>query len=84
MIILSNTNFLRARGRHKEHLDFLRNATHWLIGREELMGIGPKPVQRYLLNLESGKVSFANRLNLFFIPAAFLLVATIVWNARRA
>ena len=53
--------------RRKEHIDLLHNATHWLIGREELMGIGPKPVQLYKLNIRKSKVTFVNRLNMFFM-----------------
>ncbi len=83
MIVLSNTNFLRPRERHKEHIDFLRNSSNWLIGREELIGIGPRPVQNFKLNLVSSQISFANKLNLFIIPGAFLLLALLVWNARR-
>ena len=84
MIVVSNSNFLRPRERHKEHIDFIRNTTNWLIGREELIGIGPKPVQHYKLNLLPAQVSFANTLNLFIIPGLFFLVAVVVWNARRA
>ena len=84
MVIVANSNFLKPRERHKEHIDFLRNSTNWLIGREELMGIGPKPVKHYKLLLAAEKVSFVNKLNLFFIPGAFLLAAVFVWNARRA
>lgn len=84
MIVLTNTSFLQPDNRHKEHIDLLHNTTHWLVGRESLMGIGPKPVQLYKLNLDPPKVTFANRLNMFFIPGFFLLMAAIIWNARRA
>lgn len=84
MIVVSNSDFLQPAKRHSEHIDFLRNTTNWLVGREELMGIGPKPVKYYKLLLPAKKVSFANKLNLFFIPGAFCLVAVFVWNARRA
>ena len=83
MIVVSNTDFLQPRARHKEHIDFLRNTSNWLIGREDLMGIGPKPVTYYKLLLPAQKVSFVNKLNLFFIPSFFLLAALFVWNARR-
>ena len=36
------------------------------------------------LPLLQAQVSFINRINLFFIPAAFLLIGTYVWSARRA
>ena len=84
MIVVSNTDFLKPRSRHKEHIDFLRNTSNWLIGREELSGIGPKQVRYYKLLLTPQKVSFVNQLNLIFVPGLFLLVSLLVWNARRA
>jgi hypothetical protein len=84
MIVVTNSDFLRPSKRHKEHIDFLRNTTNWLIGREELMGIGPMPVKHYKLLLPASKVSFANMLNVIFIPGALMLVGVFVWNIRRA
>ncbi len=83
MIVVSNSDFLQPRSRHREHIDFLRNTSNWLIGREELIGIGPRPVRYYKLLLPSQKVSFVNKLNLFFIPGAFILAALFIWNTRR-
>jgi len=83
MIVVSNSDFLQPRSRHREHIDFLRNTSNWLIGREELSGIGPRPVNYYKLLLPSRKVSFVNKLNLFFIPGAFILAALFIWNTRR-
>ena len=84
MIVVANRDFLRPRSRQKEHIDFLRNTNNWLIGREELSGIGPKPVRYYKLLLSSQKVSFVNKLNLFFVPGLFLLISLSIWNARRS
>ncbi|MDG2487238.1 MAG: Gldg family protein [Roseibacillus sp.] len=84
MIIVANKDFLRPRSRQKEHIDFLRNTSNWLIGREELSGIGPKPIRYYKLLLSSQKVSFVNKLNLFFAPGLFLLISLSIWNARRS
>ncbi len=83
MIVVSNADFLQPRARHKEHIDFLRNTSNWLIGREDLIGIGPRPVMYYKLLLPAQKVSFVNKLNLFFMPGLFVLAALFVWNARR-
>ena len=83
MIIVSNSDFLKTRSRHKEHIDFLRNTSNWLTNREELIGIGPKPVTFYKLLLTPQNVSLVNQLNLIFVPGLFNLVSLLVWNARR-
>ena len=84
MVVISNSSFLHPQRLRAEQVDFLRNSANWLIGREDLMGVGPKPIQRYKINLVPKQVSFVNRLNLFFIPGALLLAGFAVWNVRRS
>ncbi|NNM29752.1 MAG: hypothetical protein HKO57_09520, partial [Akkermansiaceae bacterium] len=84
MVVIANTAFLHPDRLRPEQIDFLRNSANWLLGREELIGVGPRPIQNYKLNLLPRQISFVNRLNLFIIPGAFALLALFVWNARRA
>jgi len=84
MIILSTSDFLDPKRLGNEQLDFVKNSTHWLLGREELMGIGPRALERRKLNLIKTEISLLNRIVIFFIPAGLFLIATIVWNTRRA
>lgn len=84
MVVTSNSSFLHPQRLRAEQVDFLRNSTNWLIGREDLIGIGPRPVVRYKLNLVASQVSFVNRLNVFIIPGILLLLGFIIWNLRRA
>lgn len=84
MVVLSTSDFLDPQKLGNEQLDFIKNSTHWLLGREELIGIGPRSLQMRKLNLIKEEVSFLSNLIIFFIPAGFLLVAMFVWNLRRA
>ena len=84
MIILSTSDFLDPKRLGNEQLDFVKNSTHWLLGREELMGIGPRALEHRKLNLIKTEVSQLHRIVVFFIPAGLFLIATIVWNTRRA
>ncbi len=84
MIVLSTSDFLDPKRLGNEQLDFVKNSTHWLLGREELMGIGPRGVELRKLNLIKEEVKFLHNIVVFFIPAGFFLLAMIVWNARRA
>ena len=83
MVVLSNSSFLHPQRLRAEQVDFLRNSANWLIGREELIGIGPQPIKRYKLNLIASQVSFINRLTIFLIPGALLLTGLAIWNVRR-
>jgi hypothetical protein len=84
MAVISNTDFLSpARSTRAENFDFLHSALHWLVGREAPVGIGPRELRNYKLPLLNAQVSFINRVNLIFLPAALLLIGGFVWSSRR-
>ncbi len=83
MIVISNTDFLDPKHHRAENLDFLASAVNWLVGREELAGIGPRSLGTYKLPLLDAQVSFINRINLFFLPAFLVLIGAFVWSSRR-
>ena len=84
MVVLSTSDFLDPARLGNEQLDFVKNSTYWLLGREELMGIGPRSLQRRKLNLIKDDIKFLSNIVLFFIPVGLFLVAMFVWNIRRA
>jgi len=83
MVVVANTDFLSPENHSAENLDFLASSTNWLVGRESLAGIGPRSIWIYKLPLLDAQVSFINRVNLFFLPAFFVLIGAFVWNSRR-
>ena len=84
MIVISNSHFLHTERIREEQVDFIKNSVNWLIGREELIGVGPRGLRTYKLNLVGPEVSFLNNLCLIFIPGALLLLGGLVWSNRRA
>lgn len=84
MVVISNVTFLHPQNQYREQSDFITNSAHWLLNREDLMGVGPQPMRNYKLNLVTEQVNFVNRFNLFILPGLFLLVALFVVHARRA
>jgi hypothetical protein len=83
MIVVSNTDFLDPKYQLAENLDFLASSVNWLVGREALAGIGPRSLGTYKLPLLNAQMSFINRVNLFFLPACFVLIGAFVWSSRR-
>ncbi|HSP44130.1 MAG TPA: Gldg family protein [Luteolibacter sp.] len=83
MIVMSGIDFLDPAQQRAENRDFLASAANWLVGREQLAGIGPRALHTYKLPLLDAQVSFINRANLFFLPALFLLIGGFVWSSRR-
>ncbi len=84
MVVVSNTDFLDPDRQRAENIDFLASAANWLVHRDSLTGLSPKPIGVYLLPLLDAQVSFINRLNLIFAPAAFLIIGGIIFSTRRS
>lgn len=84
LVVISNAGFLTPARIRQANLDFLSSAANWLVEREALTGEGPHNFRLYKLPLLEPQVSFVNRANLLFLPLFFLLVAAMVWSARRA
>ncbi|MDP3849461.1 MAG: Gldg family protein [Luteolibacter sp.] len=83
MLVISNTDFLDPKHHRAENLDFLASSLNWLVGREQLAGIGPRSLGTYKLPLLDAQVSFINRVNLFFLPAFLLVIGAFIWSSRR-
>ena len=84
MVVVSNTDFLDPSRQRAENIDFLASSVNWLVGRQSLAGIGPRSLGIYKLPILDAQVSFINRVNLFFLPALFILIGGFVWSSRRA
>ncbi|MBK1791083.1 Gldg family protein [Persicirhabdus sediminis] len=84
MVVVSNSGFMEPNSMRAEQEDFLNASSNWLIGREELIGIGPRKVVRHKLTLPDKERSLVNKICLIGMPLAALLAALVVWNTRRA
>jgi ABC-type uncharacterized transport system len=84
MVVISNIDFIDPKHHKPSNLDFLASSVNWLVGRESLAGIGPRSLPTYKLPILDAQVSFINRVNLFFLPAALILIGAFVWSSRRA
>ncbi len=84
MIVIANTDFLDPDRQRAENIDFLASSANWLVRRDSLAGTTPRTIGIYMLPLLDTQVSFINRLNLVFIPLAFLIIGGIVFSSRRS
>ncbi len=84
MVVIANSHFLHPERAREEQIDFVKNSVNWLIGREELVGVGPRGLRTYKLNLIGPEITFLNRLILFFLPGTLLVLGGLVWSNRRA
>ena len=84
MVIIGNTDFLTTKKTRPEQADFVKSSVNWLIGREDLIGIGPRKLYRHKITILDAHNTFISQLVLIFLPALSILTALIVWNMRRA
>ena len=84
MVVVGNTDFLSSNNTRPEQVDFVKASINWMMGREELIGIGPRKLHRHKITLLDAHSSFINKLILIFLPAFAVLISLIVWNMRRA
>ncbi len=84
MVIMSNSDFLSEKNLRPEQADFVKSSVNWMIGRDDLIGIGPRKLHRHKITLLDSHHSFINRLLMIFLPATLILTSLIVWNVRRA
>lgn len=78
-IFLSNTPIKLLSGNR----DFAAIAVNWLLDRNVLMAIGPKPVEEYQLTLSNKQLTNLRWLLLAGMPGSVLLMGVIVWLQRR-
>lgn len=84
MIVIGNTEFLKPDNMREELTYFVNSSINWLVGREDLIGIGPKPVNRQKITLLSAHKSFIDQIILIYLPVFSLFIALVLWNSRRS
>lgn len=84
MVVVANTDFLSTGKTRPEQADLVKSSVNWLVGRDDLIGIGPKKLHRHKITLLDAHDAFISQLILIYLPLASLLTAMIVWNMRRA
>ncbi len=83
MVVVGDADFIGNGTLTGGNTDFLLSSLNWLLEREELMAIAPKPFEQYRLT-----VSQSQRQTLFLIivvgiPAAVGVLGLLVWAGRR-
>ncbi|GAA5494902.1 hypothetical protein Rhal01_01067 [Rubritalea halochordaticola] len=84
MVVIGNTDYLKPNNMREELTHFTNSSLNWLVGRENLIGIGPKPVTNQKVTVQSAHKSFIDQLVLVFMPLFALMIALVLWNSRRS
>jgi ABC-type uncharacterized transport system len=85
MIIVGNADFLRNESLSESppDVDFVLMSINWLADREQLVGIAPKAVRTFMLNLSDAQMNEIVLLVVAGIPMVIALLGLGVWSLRR-
>ncbi len=83
LIAIGNSAFIVNEAMTEADLDFLLSGVNWLLDREQLTGITPKPVRNFALSLSENQVNSITLLSMIAIPCSAALLGVIAWAKRR-
>jgi len=85
MVLIGNSGFVSNEGLRASEsgLDFAINSINWLINREQLAGIPPKPKQAVRLSLNENQMGQIALTVMGIIPGLVALLGCVAWWKRR-
>ncbi len=84
LVVVGNAALLDARTRLAPNQDFLAASVNWMMNRERLIGITPKPRPMYRLQLTKHQSDLIFWMTALVAPASVLVLGLLVWSGRRA
>ncbi len=84
MIVNGNARFIRADALGDANANFFIGSLNWLLAREQLIGIAPKEVKKYTLNLPQDQEQTIFWVSILAVPGFFALIGVLVWWRRRS
>jgi len=82
MIIVGSAQFLSNSTLHTNY-DFFLNSINWLLSRDQMIGIAPKAIEQFSLNLSANQLNSLVMIVSLGVPALVALIGAIVWVRRR-
>ncbi len=86
MIVVGNAGFITDSGLRISEvgLDFALNGLNWILNREQVAGIPPKPKDPLKLSLDEKKMNNLALTVMVYIPSFIGLIGVFVWWRRRS
>ncbi|MEE9369206.1 MAG: GldG family protein [Pontiella sp.] len=83
MVVFGDADFVSNGSMVGGNSDLFMSALNWLLDREELMAIAPKPIEEVKLSLTRKQLSHMFWINVAGIPAIAMVLGFLVWLRRR-
>jgi hypothetical protein len=84
MVVVCNATLLDKQTMLAVNRDFTAASLNWLMNRERLIGITPKPKRSYRIQLTSRQHELIFWVTSFAMPAIVLALGLMVWSSRRS
>jgi hypothetical protein len=84
LIVVGSAHFIDNDAMDERSANFFLSSLNWLLEREHLIGIPPKPVKTFTLNLPDAQVGELFWITVLAIPAGVGFLGLLVWWRRRA
>lgn len=82
-VAVGSANFLLNKNIGALQTDFFLNATNWILGQENILGITPKVPRDFALSISETQWQWLSSFALVLLPAAGLIIGGMVWLRRR-
>jgi ABC-type uncharacterized transport system involved in gliding motility auxiliary subunit len=84
MVVVGNASLMDGQAATAINRDFITASLNWLMNRERMIGITPKPKHMYRIELSQQQHEIIFTLTFFLIPGLILVIGLLVWSNRRA
>lgn len=84
LIVVGSAHFIENDVMGEVSANFFLSSLNWLLQREQLIGIPPKEVKTFTLNLPDAQVQELFMITVFAVPAGVAFLGILVWWRRRA
>jgi hypothetical protein len=84
MVVIGNASMLDPATRLGVHQDFISSSLNWMINRERLIGVTPKPITAFRIQLTEEQRKQIFWVTCFLMPGAVLGMGLLIWSHRRA
>lgn len=82
LVVVGSARFA-ANASFSSNYDFALNAINWLLSRDQMIGIAPKPIEQFALNLSANQMNTLTLIITLAVPGLVALVGALVWFRRR-
>ena len=83
LVAIGSSGFLTNGQITESDMDFVLSSLNWLLDREEIIGIAPKPVHNMALNLTESQLGAIALSVMVILPGCAAILGLVVWLKRR-